>query len=567
MHCVADTTDDHVVVGCGSGEILVYEKGQGRLLRVLHGHRDGVRSLAASNTGYLASGGEDGTVRLWSRFTDANFGEQDGVGFGVSLSVHGFGRSLAYCEGDLVTGGVDGTVRRVDEATETTVWERQLPHWVLGLVPARGGRTVFATWQSYFVELDAATGNPVGEQGLLTGFAYARRVVADAAGMRVFLLDRTGNLTTLDLDTGRQSSPVLACTIVPGDNCGALVFDEASNSLWTGGHDGTVRCFDADRLVERWRFAADGPITCLTADPAGVLVATWDERSKKGQLTRRRVPDGMPVSAMAIVSAVLAVADVPGRLVVARLDGRLAFHRSVDLSPIVVLAQPAAVLWNVLAAPDGNWLAVQCRDREPRILRSVASHALTEAHQRARAAEARAAAARALLETGWVPFAARELASRTDLDPEIRAAAQEALPPNSAWRIAADSMSLGLSPDSDLDRIRARYVLLLEVVATTDDDHRASSKACLAMFDLRLGRLETAMRWLDDPAFAPDGELVSVAAPHFVRACYHIERGDLEAADASLASLRLYAYNAPSDRGYDLVREAEAKLAAARARR
>ena len=77
----------------------------GQLLATLRGHTGTVRSVALSADGsLLASGGTDGTVRLWETRTRIQTGIRHGQTDGIwSVAVSADGHRL-------VSGGTDGTV-------------------------------------------------------------------------------------------------------------------------------------------------------------------------------------------------------------------------------------------------------------------------------------------------------------------------------------------------------------------------------------------------------------------------------------------------------------------------
>jgi GTPase SAR1 family protein len=97
---------ERLASGGEDGTVRLWEASSGKELAVLEGHKDWVRSVGWSADGKrLASGGEDGTVRLW----EASSGKELAVLEGHKGGVWSVGWSA---DGErLASGGEDGTVR------------------------------------------------------------------------------------------------------------------------------------------------------------------------------------------------------------------------------------------------------------------------------------------------------------------------------------------------------------------------------------------------------------------------------------------------------------------------
>ena len=99
-----------------TGDIYIFHtdhrNGTRRLLRTLRGHSGVVRTVAWSPSGTFASGGDDGTVRLWNTSNGINYA----VLRGHTRSV----RAVSFNSGggELASGSFDGTVRIWDVNTQ-----------------------------------------------------------------------------------------------------------------------------------------------------------------------------------------------------------------------------------------------------------------------------------------------------------------------------------------------------------------------------------------------------------------------------------------------------------------
>lgn len=276
---------------------------------ILHGHSAGVRAVAFSRQGILASASDDGTVRLWSPRTHRQLGAplDDGLGMVTSVAWSPDGRTLA-------SGDDGGTIRLWDPRTHrqigTALNRPDAP--VLSVAFDRSGRTL-------------------------------------AAGAR------DGAIALWDSRTHRQVGTLRS----PGSGVDDVAFSPDGRMLAAGGDDGRVRLWDPRTQRQLGSLAGHSDaVTGVAFSPNGRILASasadrtivlWNPR------TRRRLG-----KALAARGRILDVAFSPnGRILASAGDDHAVelwdptSHRRLG-EP---LAGHAQAVNGVAFSPDGRILA------------------------------------------------------------------------------------------------------------------------------------------------------------------------------------------------------------------
>jgi WD40 repeat protein len=197
----------HVLASGSEGSIVVVDTTAEIIVQEFQGHEGVVHSVAVSADGSrIASGGEDGTIRVWDTASGAAVGEplrgHEGQVRSVALS--------ADCS-RVVSGGWDGTVRVWDVATGMTVGEPLRGHKecvYLVAASASGSRIVSSSFDNTARVWYVGDGAAVSEE-LRDGEGGVWSVLGNADGLRVFSSDDNGTVRAWNVSNGAtESSPM-----------------------------------------------------------------------------------------------------------------------------------------------------------------------------------------------------------------------------------------------------------------------------------------------------------------------------------------------------------------------
>jgi WD40 repeat protein len=316
------------------------------LRRVLAGHVGKVGAVAIAPDGsWLASGGDDGTVRIW----DAATGQER-----AALKGHTGGVQAVAIAPDgswLASGGWDKTVRIWDAATgQERVTLKGHTHWVQAVAIAPDGSWLASGSSDGTVRIwDAATGQ---ERVTLEAHASVEAMAIAPDGSWLASGGSGGSVRIWDAATGQERATLIDTSWVEG-----VAIAPDSSWLASGGWNGTVQIWDAATGQERVTLKGHSDrVEALAVAPDGSWLASSGD---DGTVRIWDMATGQERPNLTGTSWVRAVAVAPDGTWLASGD-RGWTVRIWDVATrqeVAALRSRGSHVNAVAIAPDGSWLA------------------------------------------------------------------------------------------------------------------------------------------------------------------------------------------------------------------
>ncbi len=359
-----DPEGNRLAIGHANGIIELYDVPERRLLHRLEGHQGGVRDLEFNPTGrVLASGGVDGTLRLWHLTADGRVEPQVLGQIGDIIPALCFDAEGAR----IATAGMDGGIRiwDVDRPGQAGRLLARRPVEFNTLEFAPDGKAVVAASNDKRIQAwSTDTGKPLFPAIHLPDAGHFLKLTFNHAGNRLAAVNTDQVIYLVSYPQGK----LLPRPFAPEVRMAAAGFGLDSDRLLAGDVEGRLRLWD---LAEKHELEVSPPghsqsITDLVLSQDGRLAATLGADQ---QVRIWAVSDSTPLSHDLETPGVrlrgVAFAPDGQHLALGGDDGTVRIWNTSGGIALPAAASHKSGVWALAYSPDGQHLA--SADRSGRI--------------------------------------------------------------------------------------------------------------------------------------------------------------------------------------------------------
>ena len=340
--------------GADDGTVKLWDVATGAMIATLEGHTDGVTSVSFSPDGStLASGADDGTVKLWDVATGAMIATLEGHTDGVtSVSFSPDGSTLA-------SGADDGTVKLWDVATRAMIATLEgHTDGVRSVSFSPDGTTLTSSgglWDGTVKLWDVATREMIATLEVDTDLIWSVSFSPDGKTLAAGTWD--GTILLWDMETRE----IIATLAGHTDEVRSVSFSPDGTTLASGSGDDTVKLWDmaTGEIIATLEGYTDGVRSVsFSPDMATLASGSWDGMIRLWDVATREI-----IATLEVDKWVWSVSFSPdGKTLAAGTWGTIRLGDMATREIIATLEVDTDGVWSVSFSPDGKTLAAGAGD-------------------------------------------------------------------------------------------------------------------------------------------------------------------------------------------------------------